>query len=1072
MPLSNGSAQATGTMQQMATLQAELLRLRGHLRNVKARVDEDGNFPKEEEEDTVEVPVGSTLHPFHSRKEQPPSLKAFQSSIQSIRAGLDSFLEALLVEQQQQTSLVSRRLTNGAAEVAHANGSSNFAGQAGSSGSGSGSSQSKARISSLLREQSLHLSTIDVLTNFAGSSNGNAKGKGKVPSTNGFLPPSLATCALDHKWLFARDSQSDGELKWPTMSRKSANKALQALIDTIQGLAMENGLEALAEAHGPVRSSPSDSNAEPSNEADNHLYTLTLAASIFVIDIDFGLQKANESQAWGPKLRTRISYATDSGSGGAGPSSQNHEQASATRMRDEGLCSFVHRDIEALGHLLFGLTETKIKTHLDGDATTMAIAHSHRLRKTIAVLHHLDELSSRRLTEATASSAPDLFAAMDDLAEALDSEWKDAPILRHAGSPYSTLVYHPDPLKLEKGETEQRLKSASLQLSGEWQHSLHALRFSIASCPFPLNGDDGGDKKVVELGSIPDNSEGGEGETKKEPSLGTSLRFLARLDPPIIVPRCKARKIAARVGILKGASPANYSALSPTEASLASALFSTGGGGTTGSTTVQQAPSAVFATTSPASSQLINSAMLATYSGQETAAPSAPRASSQNGSQVNGSSSGDALGNVGSFSFHLGSSLASSLDAQTSQQPIARIPAEVFQFERILLASTRATSSVSECSSNDDGGKRPDFRINIRTTIRAEDGEQDLQGLEIDSIPFDSIQALKDVVGILKNQVQINKLLCESVVEKREAQDRELYRADEDAESGEDDTVNVEVTYELQEDCIRVVVPVRIRAKVEETLRTQVWIASCRLDVDEQHHDGWKISEANCSRVGNRRHRRSRKDRAQQGEGEDGVAIVADETLEDWSKLLESVSYKGKEGVVRLEALARKMYEYVDAKFGYREEAQLQQQEAGESRQLNEDAKMEVEMNGGDDDIDDTATEEAGKQQWQPDSLESVIEEEDEEPEEQDASTSASGADATAAAESASHPVHMTRRASQMVDLSSTTSATVERGGEKETHARRPSTASTGSASAGTKRRASQSLEYEAGPRRTSRRKS
>ncbi|PWN92437.1 hypothetical protein FA10DRAFT_266199 [Acaromyces ingoldii] len=1038
MTVKNGHVGATQrenmtTKTTKTTLQAELLRLRRQFRNVHTGEGSGSGFKDE-------VPVGASLHPLHSHEEQIPSLEELQATIRSMRAVVDSFLDSLIVEQAAAGPRLASGNTpsNGAAasqyidEAQPKEGSSSLEDKKGAGSSSS--SNNKARFSSLLREQASHLSTIDSLTDFVvnGGHYGGPSGKGKAKEqslcASGFLPQSLAVCALDPTWLFGRFK--DETVVWPNTSQESSGRALQALVETVQELAKDSGLEAFAEDHRPAKSSPPSSNSlsSSSSESLGHLYTLTLAASIFVIDVDFGIQKVSDEHVWRPKLRVRISYATDS-SNGAGPS---HSQGGgAPRKRDEGLCAFVHHDVEALGRLLFGLERGD--NIVGGDPTSKAIAHFQRLRKTIGTLCHLDNLSSRRhaANEDGANQVPDLFAAMDDLTKALgiDSEDSTSSLkglipLCHAGSPYSTLVYHTMPPILERSEIERQIESASLGQEGKNERSTYSVRFSVAPCQFPLNGSDGGKTKIAELGSVTQGTEAE--ETNKESSPGAPLRFLAQLDPPVIVPRQKARKIAERIGLV---SDGGVNDQSPAEAALASALFSAG----STSAVTTQAPSAMFATTSPESSNLIQSAMLA-YSGNGSTA----RPASLNGSQANGTANGN--GNVGGFSFHLGPS-SSSMDLLASSQQVPRMPLDTFRFERLISAG--AGVSVSGSRRRRPRSGKLDFKFDIRTTAHAAEGEQGLQGLEINSIPFDSMEALRDIVEILKRQTQVNELLREHLDDQEGSNEQEP-----------DGGVRVEVTYELQEEeHLKVAIPVRLRTLVGEQEKEQVWICTCRLDADLD--DGWRVSEGRITKVGGKRRRRRGKqglDPEEQDE-EQGEHLIEGEMQREWARHLgEGNSEKGDR---RLEGLATRMYNYVEARYGVQEE-----KKQTKNAQVDEDmASVSAE------DLERREVHEEATKRRRSEQLDSVIEEEDED-EDEDVSP-------TAAAAALPPTGRLTRRSSHLV--SGTTM-------EKETHARRPSTASglrssspAANSVAGTKRRASQSLDQDSGAvgtRRTSRRKS
>lgn len=1037
MTVKNGHVGATQrenmtTKTTTTTLQAELLRLRRQFRNVHTG-EGSGSGSKDD------VAVGASLHPLHSHEEQISSLEELQATIRSMRAGVDSFLDSLIVEQAAGPRLASGNTpSNGAAASQDIDAaqpkeeSSSLEDKKGAGGSSS--SNNKARFSSLLREQASHLSTIDSLTDFVvnGGHYGGLSGKGKAKEqslcASGFLPRSLAVCALDPTWLFGR--LRDETVVWPNTSQESSGRALQALVETVQDLAKDSGLEAFAEDHRPAKTSPPSSNSlsSSSSESLGHLYTLTLAASIFVIDVDFGIQKVSDEQVWRPKLRVRISYATDSSSG-AGPS---HTYGGGTpRKRDEGLCAFVHHDVETLGRLLFGLERGD--NIVGGDPTSKAIAHFQRLRKTIGTLCHLDKLSSRRhaANEDGANQVPDLFAAMDDLVKALEMDSEDSASslkglisLCHAGSPYSTLVYHTMPPILERSEIERQIESASLGQEVENGRSTYSVRFSVAPCQFPLNGSDGGKTKIAELGSVTQGTEAE--ETNKEPSADAPLRFLAHLDPPVIVPRRKARKIAERIGLM---SDGGVNDQSPAEAALASALFSAG----STSAVTTQAPSAMFATTSPESSNLIQSAMFA-YSGNGSTA----RPASLNGSQANGTANGN--GNVGGFSFHLGPS-SSSMDLLASSQQVPRMPVETFRFERLICAGAGVSASGSRRRRPRSG--KLDFKFDIRTTAHAAEGEQGLQGLEINSIPFDSMEALRDIVEILKRQTQVNELLCEHLDDQEGSNEQEV-----------DGGVRVEVTYGLkEEEHLNIAIPVRLRTLVgeREQEKEQVWICTCRLDANLD--DGWRVSEGRITKVGGKRRRR----RGKQGpdpeepDEEQEEHLIEGETLRDWaSNLGEGSSEKGDR---RLEGLATRMYNYVEARYGIQEE-----KKQTKNAQVDEDmASVSAE------DLERSEVHEEAKKRRRSEQLDSVIEEEDED---EDVSP-------TAAAAALPPSGRLTRRSSHLVSGSAM---------EKETHARRPSTASglrssspAANSMAGTKRRASQSLDQDSGAvgtRRTSRRKS
>ena len=270
-----------------------------------------------------------------------------------------------------------------------------------------------------------------------------------------------------------------------------------------------------------------------SEDDTRHTHTLTLAASILVFDVETGLER-DERGYWKPVVRLRLSYATDSAT-------------SHPRVRDHSLADFIKMDLQAIAELLLGWGHD---SNGPQDCISRASGHYQRVKLTLGALKQLDDLSGGLESPKGEALIPDLFAAMEDVCEKLQSSTPNSEdplvsqvgrgaglLLQYVGWPYACLVYQASPSwpLTDKASVAEQINKQTLALDNR-ETPLHCLTIAIAATAARRSH-----QKGSTLATLPRLD-----ESKAE----GALHYTAILHPPVMMPREVARKLGITVGIV------------------------------------------------------------------------------------------------------------------------------------------------------------------------------------------------------------------------------------------------------------------------------------------------------------------------------------------------------------------------------------------------------------------------------------------------------------------------------------------------------------------------------------------
>lgn len=427
-------------------------------------------------------PTSAILHPLYSSEIQHdcPSRSSFDYHLAKVKSSIRRF-----IDEATTISLLPQQL------------------DAESGKEGTDSKGKKQRVISLLRENSAH---------------------------------SAAIANANHQLKKVERQQNNGSSDLLVLLKKSkgqrcinveeAKLSLQRFVQVCELLAKDLKMEAFAEEHS----------GDIENNTD-HTHTLTLAASILVVDVEIGLEQ-KDKELWKPLIRLRLSYATDSG-------------AVKPIVRDHTLAECLQVDLQAVADMLLGYSlEDKV------DKVSNAIVHYSRARKNLETLKGLDDLSVGLSSSSIEPSVPDLFAALDGVGQKLQSslspslsssETNSASLqeqiksntglaFHHIGVPYTTLVYYAESSTSLNtlDEIRNKLDRQSLLSGSTLQGKLYTLSITIAKCSIRM-------KAIASQSLTLPRS-----DNEQEP--GSRLHYMAILSPPILMPK----QIAYKVGLVAG----------------------------------------------------------------------------------------------------------------------------------------------------------------------------------------------------------------------------------------------------------------------------------------------------------------------------------------------------------------------------------------------------------------------------------------------------------------------------------------------------------------------------------------
>ncbi|PWY98974.1 hypothetical protein BCV70DRAFT_177633 [Testicularia cyperi] len=336
--------------------------------------------------------------------------------------------------------------------------------------------------------------------------------------------------------------------KRPRQDLSQAIAAMGAICSMLEKLAQELGLEAFSE---PVETVAAPSDAK----THSHTHTLTLGAKILVIDVEFKLAQtssSHETPVFEPRCRLKLSYATDS------------DPSAPHTPRDPALGLILERDIQSIADCLFDDTSD------ESNASEEIATSFKRLSSNLAELISIDELCARaqptadtEAATATAASTPsqpvDLFAIMQKLGSAVvevaSAEAKSASsetLLLEQGHGISLLHGSYPFLRTKFAHDDLTGQDYTLSLAIEplgLPPSATSTTEKVPTPSFPLSADAAEALQRVasstdhsrQLGFLP----APVSSASRDATKAVPLQVVAKLDPPVVVTRPTAAKLAA-----------------------------------------------------------------------------------------------------------------------------------------------------------------------------------------------------------------------------------------------------------------------------------------------------------------------------------------------------------------------------------------------------------------------------------------------------------------------------------------------------------------------------------------------
>lgn len=370
-------------------------------------------------------------------------------------------------------------------------------------------------------------------------------------STNGLLGSSLAFPPSLQAGAFRKGESAASPSSWT-----DALQTLEALCSTLEHTASKLGLETFSDP-------APEAAGEPTTPGPTGVLTrtLTLGAKILVIDVEFLLEGSSSDASLRPRIKLKLSYATDS--------------ADSQHVRDSRLGLVLETDIQTIADKLFGKDELGA---IDQDRSTVAQALANWTANLTDLLA-LDALEARA-TEASADQArsTDLFAAMQDLcsaaarvseAESLSSN-PDAVLDRghglhqlHAAKPFLHAVFARDPTSGQEYTLSLGVQALDLPSADPANSKTIKPSFALTPQAEELLHSSSVKDPATPLGSVPSPGDAG----KRVP-----LHFVVRLSPPVVVTRPTAAKLAA-ICNLKETTSSGSTAGAPVIASAGATWF-------------------------------------------------------------------------------------------------------------------------------------------------------------------------------------------------------------------------------------------------------------------------------------------------------------------------------------------------------------------------------------------------------------------------------------------------------------------------------------------------------------------
>ncbi|SPO36721.1 uncharacterized protein PSFLO_02192 [Pseudozyma flocculosa] len=324
-----------------------------------------------------------------------------------------------------------------------------------------------------------------------------------------------------------------------------ATEALDALCTALEAHARALGLETFAERAEQTQTQPSSS----TRPAETLVHTLTIGAKILVIDVELAVQRQDTDATLRPVVRLKLSYANDA----------DH----ASPSRDPALADLLQRDVQSAADLLFGVDEERQRQqHQQQRCPSARIADCFvRLGANLEALLHFDEVAAQ-VHEAGPAAEVDVFDALQQLSSQVyrvaEAERQDAALAASASGSTEAAA--------ERRLLERGHGIASVHRARPFLEVVYA-RDEVCQVDYRLSLgvgalDLGAESSPSDASSGPSWSMGSralaalqEAQAGMDPSskLGSvrrgastvPVRFIAQLDPPVVVTRATAAKLAS-----------------------------------------------------------------------------------------------------------------------------------------------------------------------------------------------------------------------------------------------------------------------------------------------------------------------------------------------------------------------------------------------------------------------------------------------------------------------------------------------------------------------------------------------
>lgn len=390
------------------------------------------------------------------------------------------------------------------------------------------------RYISLLTETSTHTAALTHSIDPFRSADRDSNGAFRQQDASILFPPQLQVGAM-----------RVGASEEPTHRWQDAVETLEALCDRLEHIAKSLGLETFSEPSSEATAAPSDAHSSVLR------HTLTLGAKILVIDLEFLIVKADPTPSFRPKIKLKLSYATDS--------------ADSQQTRDPRLGAVLQRDVQLIADKLFG-PSTSSALQQDRALIAQALANWTTNLKDLLTLDDLEAQASQ--AAPAGSRTVNLFAAMQELCSAAvqiadEEASSSAPATLldrghglhklHETTPFLRAVIAHDPTSKQDYTLSLSVQALDLPAAESAVSDMATPSFPLSPAALHLLASAAASDPAKSLGSVPS-------PTDKEKRV--PLQFVVRLSPPVVVTRPTAAKLAS-ICNLKHSTPHSNATIAP-----------------------------------------------------------------------------------------------------------------------------------------------------------------------------------------------------------------------------------------------------------------------------------------------------------------------------------------------------------------------------------------------------------------------------------------------------------------------------------------------------------------------------